>query len=276
MASKYPLSYPCDNLVWNRYQPLDNNRASTVIFAPNTFQAGLVPLLLEHCDFLYRSVHCDKYKYSFSSLREIIELDNESCVDSTVQDAEYLLNLALHNWACADSPLRVAAMKKARGYLNRPIAFTVETSMAEECRVYDFAASFEALKDDLVELKTLNDQAQERREIFKYREGKCKELEDRIVEEATEVAYEGHVSISRNEFIAIFRYVSDGNNLFDCHEVKWYFRRTNSLKLYARRWSEMEAVSMELKDIKGRIEERERHANLRAEECFRLRWLSEC
>jgi chromosome segregation ATPase len=145
--------------------------------------------------------------------------------------------------------------------------------MAEEERVHDFAKSFEALRDDLVELKKLNDQAQERREVFKYREGKCKELEDRIVEKTTEAIKEYHFSISRNEFIDIFRYAREGRNLFDLR-VKWYFMTTNSLILYARRWSEMDAVSMELEDIKGRIEERERHANLRAEECFRLRWLS--
>jgi hypothetical protein len=76
----------------------------------------------------------------------------------TVSDAEYSLNSALHNWACVDSPLRVAAMKKAEGYLNRPIAFTVEISMAEESRVNDFVKSFEALSEDLVELKKIKDQ----------------------------------------------------------------------------------------------------------------------
>jgi hypothetical protein len=272
---RYPLSYcwdgRCDNLLWNPYQPLCKERSSTVIFAPNTFQAGLVPLLLEHCDFLNRSVHCDHYK---SSLREIIELNNESCVDSTVSDAEYLLNLALQNWAFADSPLRVAAMKKAGSYLNRPIEFSVEFFYEEEKRVYDFAKSFEVLRDDLVELKKLNDQAQERREIFENRKGKCKELEDRIVEESNEAAKKYHFSISRDEFIDIFRHVREGRNLFDLQVVKWYFMTTNSLMLYARRWSEREAVSMELEDIKGRIKEREIHANQRAEECFRLRWLS--
>ena len=267
---KYPLSNRCDNLLWDPCQPLDNNRSGTVIFAPNTFQAELVLSLLDYWDLLYRNVLCDKYK---SSLRESIELDNESCVALTVSDAEYLLNSALHNWACVDSPLRVAAMKKAGGYLNR---LTVEILMAEESRVYDFAKSFEALSEDLVELKKMKDQAREKRTILKYRMNKCKELEDVIFDEVTEATEECpcfKVSRTYDEFNYIFPYVKDGGDINDLRRVKWYFKKTNSLTLYARRWSEVEAVKIELDDIKRGIKEREGFADLRAGECFHLRWL---